>query len=256
MHNTCLPPNRKATAIPMVLFAILASAPFFWTAAHGGFHYIGGGDYLSPLNILDKLQHAVFPFNHFSRAGVYDPGLIAAIPTFVFYYLFQFMGFSPLGTTLLFISLLTFIAQISFYFYMRYAIRYKLNLGNSYQYLTVPGAVMYGFSPYVAALIIPGHFYNLIIYVVFPLIIKHLDLLITSSKINYKSVLVLFLLFMACSLGVGIGTIYVFIDCLFHIYGCAVFDKPRQFDYFRRPFLSFYQPHFPFKYVLVMAVFE
>jgi hypothetical protein len=222
MYNTCLPPDRRAAAIPMVLFAILASAPFFWTAAHGGFQYIGGGDYLSPLNILDKLQHAVFPFNHFFLAGVYDPGLLAAIPTFVFYYLFQLMGFSPLCTTLLFISLLTFIAQSSFYFCMRYILRHKLNLGNNYQFLTVPGAVIYGFSPYVAALIIPGHFYNLIVYVVFPLLIKHLDLLITSSKINYKSVLVLFLLFMACSLGVGIGTIYVLlIACL--IYTASVF---------------------------------
>jgi len=223
MHNICLPPDRKATAIAMVLFAILSSAPFFWTAAHGGYQYIGGGDYLSPLNILDKLQHAVYPFDHFSIAGVYDAGAIATIPTFVFFYIFQLMGFSPLGTTLLFIGLLTFIGQSFFYFCMRYIIRHKLNLGNSYQFLIIPGAVMYGFSPYVAALIIPGHFYNLIAYVFFPLIIKYLDLLVTSSKINYRSVLVLFLLFMACAPGfVNIGTIYVLlIACL--IYTAALF---------------------------------
>ena len=106
---------------------------------------------------------------------------------------------------------------------MRYVFRHKLALANGHQFTVVFGAVIYGFSPYVAALIIPGHFYILVTYAFFPLIIKHLDLLLSSENFNYKSFLILFLIFMACAPGfANIGIIYVLlIACL--IYATSLF---------------------------------
>lgn len=202
------------------LFALLSSAPFFWPdVGAGNFQYIGGADYLSPINILNKLQYAAFPFNHFNLAGVDQAFLIATIPLYLFYYLFRFIGLSPLIITLLFISFLIFIAQISFYAYLKYVTQHKLYLKKANPFLLVFGSIAYGFSPYVIAMIIPGHMMTIIIYAFFPLIIKYLDVLITSKKINYGAILSLFLIFTACAPGfANIGIIYVLlVACLIYV---------------------------------------
>lgn len=211
------------TGVALLVFATLASAPFFWTAARGGFHYLARADYLCPINVLDKLHRGVFPFNHLISGGIDESFQIAQAPLLAFFYFFQRLGFSQLETTLILIGAILFLAQASFYFFIQYASREKLGLSGDGDFISIFGSVLYGFSPYVIALIIPGHFYILFTYALFPLMLKHLDLLLVSEQINYASLLVLFFLFPLCSPGfANIGVIYVLLIACF-VYSASVF---------------------------------
>ena len=196
--------------LPVLLFAVLAAAPFFWTTANNTYSYIGGADYLSPINILISFPYSIYPFNHLNAAGIDQGFLLATTPLNFFYYILKRLGATPLFSTIILLSLLIFVAQLSFFACLRYFMTSKLRPQMDSTAACTLGAVLYGFSPYVIALVIPGHIMTLFVYAPLPLIIRYLDSLLTHDKLDRSAAVILFLVFALCAPGfANIGIIYV-----------------------------------------------
>lgn len=203
---------------PILLFAIFSTAPFLWTYANDIQRYLGGADYLSPINIFISFHYSIYPFNHLSFAGVDQGFLLATIPLNAYYYVLNLLGFTPLFSTLALLGLLIFVAQISFYNCLNYFDTSGNKLSFNHSMSRILGSVMFGFSPYVIVMIIPGHLLTLLIYSMFPTVIQKLDSLLVREKFDWVSSSVLFIVFALCAPGfANIGIIYVL------LIACAIF---------------------------------
>lgn len=213
---------RNFIGFPVLLFATLSTAPFFWAAASDAHGYIGSADYLSPINILFSFHYSISPFNHLNAAGADQGFLLATIPLNFYYFILDQLGATPLFATITLLSLIIFVAQLNFYKCLRYfsADNSQLTFNNSAS--CTLGAILYGFSPYVIAMIIPGHFLTLLVYAAFPIIIRRFDSLIVQDKLDWAASIILFLVFALCAPGfANIGIIYVLLIAC-SIYFCSV----------------------------------
>ena len=136
----------------------------------------------------------------------------------MFYYLLVQLGATPLFSTVALLSLLIFIAQLSFFICLKYFTQLNQPPIKNITFAIITGAVLYGFSPYVIAMIIPGHIVTLYVYACFPLIIRYLDALLTDKRLDMTASIMLFLIFAFCAPGfANIGLIYVL------LIACAIY---------------------------------
>lgn len=195
----------------ILIFVLLSAAPFFWGSAGFTHRYIGADDYLAPINNLTSFHYSIYPFDHLVGAGYEQPFLVAMFPVYAFYYVTSWLGFTQLFSTILLISLQICVAQLAFFYSLKYFLINKFQLSNNYLAACIFGAITYGFSPYVIAEIIPGHGMTLFGYVLFPLAIRYLDALLITDKLNYAVAIALFVILAFCSPSfANVGNLYVF----------------------------------------------
>ena len=210
MNNVSSRESRHQFIFLILLFVTTSIAPFVWTNANGDNRYIGGADYPPMVNSLNRLYESFYPFNHLDAGGIDQAFLMSAAPHHLFYYLLEQLGVSPLFSTMALLGILIFVAQLSFYICLKYFMSRKLCPPLENSVACALGAIMYGFSPYFMALVIPGHIMALFVYAAFPLIIRYLDALLTHEKLDITAATILFLAFVFCTPGFGnIGIIYV-----------------------------------------------
>jgi hypothetical protein len=194
---------------PWLLFAALALAPFFWDSADSAYRYMGADDYLSPVDIAASFRYAIYPFDHLNAAGLDQAFLVAMLPVYAYYYVMDALGATAHFSTLFLMALLLFAAQASFFASLRYFLVRRLEVHNGVVACAL-GAIFYGFSPYMAAQVLPGHNMSLVIYSVFPLVVRYLDELLVAQGLGTNAPLALFVIFAIASPSLAnIGTLYV-----------------------------------------------
>jgi hypothetical protein len=218
-----------------IIFFLLSLTPFIWGYDIQQYQLIGGGDFISLMNIENIISERFFVYNLFSSGGM-DYSFISAhlFPFYIFYLVFSYLNFTPLATTLLFISAIILISEISMYFWIKYIFEKKIKLTDKKVKLwAFFGGVLYGFSPFIAALIHPGHMLLLLAYAFFPLLLLHYDLLLNEENINPKRLLILFiiLLFHASAFA-NVGIIYSLIIVLLFYTLCVYIIYSKDFSKF------------------------
>lgn len=226
-NNSCSRASRNWPIISILIFVTTSLAPFIWTSANNASRYIGGADYPPLVNCLASFYSSLYPFNHLDAGGIDQAFLMSAIPHHLFYYLLEGVGASPLFAAIALLSLLIFVAQLSFYICLKHFAARKVQPTLKSAAACTLGAITYGFSPYVIALVIPGHIMTLFVYAVFPLIIRYMDTLLTYEKLDIASVSSLFLVFVFCTPGfANIGIIYVLlIACVIYFISLALVER-------------------------------
>lgn len=201
---------RNFPSFWILIFAVLSVAPFFWGTADSTYKYIGADDYLSPINIAISFHYSIYPFDHLYGAGFDQAFIVAMYPVYLFYFVTDWFGVTPLFSTIFLFSLLIFVAETAFFVSIKYFLTRKLRYPQESSIACAFGAILYGFSPYFIAQVLPGHGMTLFIYAFFPLIIRYLDELIVAEKISYTALLALFVVLALCSPSLAnIGTLYV-----------------------------------------------
>ena len=198
--------------LPVLVFAALSAAPFLWSTAGNDYRYIGADDYLSPINSLISFHYAIYPFDQLNGAGFEQPYVVAMLPVYLFYYIMDWLEATPLFSTIFLLSLLIFVAEIAFFVSLKYFLTHKLRYPRESTVACAIGAILYGFSPYFIAQVLPGHGMSLFVYALFPLIILYLDALMVAVKIDYTAAIALFVTLALCSPSfANIGILYVFL---------------------------------------------
>lgn len=194
---------------------MLAMAPFLWYPSRTYLQYpfLGSGDFISPINIRESFFYLFFVYNPFSYGGIDIGFLIAAIfPENTLFYILSLFSLTPLISSLLFISIIIFMSEVSMYMFINYILQVKFNVNTSNKrfYATIAG-ILYGFSPHVMGLIPPGHFRQLIPFAFFPLMLLIFENMLMQKRFYFKHLLYLFVIFL-CSAGSfgNIGILYVF----------------------------------------------
>lgn len=191
----------KKHFFPLIILCIVSFAPFLWGYGLHAFQFMGSGDFLSVINAQKYFNSVFYVFEQNVLAGA-DLSFLGGhfVPLFVFYWFFSLCKLSPFIITLLFLSFIIFVSQISMYCFLTYVFERKIQFRPPYvSVLSLFGALLYGFSPYIIGLISPGHVLLLVAYAFFPLILKTFDQLITDNTFNFRYWFYLFLLFMACA---------------------------------------------------------
>lgn len=202
----------------LIAFIVLSLIPLIWLINNSHYPFIGESDFISPVDINTYLQRKLFVFEPILHGGFNSSFLVAGfIPLGLFFLVFSSFNLSYAMISLLFISLLILIAEVSMYIFMRYFLEKNLEIKSKHnKYLAFFSAIIYAFSPYFASHILPGHFILLLPYSFFPLIILFFDKFIMSSGIQYKSILVLFSIFLLCASAFSnVGSIYALLIVLF-----------------------------------------
>lgn len=196
---------------PILVFAVLSAAPFFWSTAANNYMYIGADDYLSPINIFISFHYSIYPFDHLNGAGFDQAYIVAMFPVYLFYYVMDWLGATPLFSTIFLLSLLIFVAEMAFFISLKYFLTYKLRYSReSTITICALGAILYGFSPYFIGQVLPGHGATLFVYALFPLIIRYLDALMVADKFDYTAPIALLAALAFCSPSLAnIGILYV-----------------------------------------------
>jgi hypothetical protein len=207
--------SPKAYIISLFLF--LSLAPFFWYSDLFSYKYIGGGDFISLVNIQSTIFDRFYTYGPYLFGGMdYSFVIPHLFPFYVFYLIFSLFNVSSYVTTLFFVSAIIFLSQLGMYFYLSYIVDGKLRLDSRSKYAWITfGAILYGFSPYIISLIHPGHILLLISYALFPFILTYYDKLLTTDKNRLKHFLLLsLLLFSSASAFANIGVLYTLIIVL------------------------------------------
>lgn len=205
----------KSKLIIYLIFLLISLVPFLWFSSqiYNKFFYIGSGDFISPIDIKNLFFYRSFVYNPFQYGGTDVGFLIAGIfPENTLYYILNLVQLTPLVISLLYISIIIFLSEISMYYFILYSLENKLNLSVKYKYFfAFIAGVMYGFSPYLMGLLPPGHFRQLIPYSLFPLLLIIYDKILKTKRFNFRSFIYLFIIFLFSASSFGnIGIIYVF----------------------------------------------
>ena len=173
----------------------------------------GYPDFKSIINPLFNLYNTTPIHSLLTNLGTNHSYEVQAIPLFIFYLITSSIGLDQNQSTSIFFYLL-FTSSIYLFYNLSCKVLINKALFSSLVFnrlIIFSFSMLYGFSMYVIDLIMPGHILFLVVYALFPLLIKfNIDFL--NNNISYKKSLSLFILvfFMA----IGFGNIGNFISLL------------------------------------------
>jgi hypothetical protein len=194
---------------PYFIFLILCLAPLFWIPTISGKQFLGYGDYLSPINITKELFNLFSVYNKHEYGGFDSSvGLSALIPYWIIIFITHSINIPPIIGTLIYMSISILIAQISMFLWLKYQLK-------SIPYntiLTILGAIIYAYAPYLFVYIWPGQMANYTPYSLFPLIFLICDQILKSKTIKIITLVcfIFILSFFTNETAWGIGAIYIF----------------------------------------------
>lgn len=197
--------------------ALLSIVPFITYLGSYNYQFIGSADYISPINITNIIYQRLFVYSPLIDHGQPIAFLIANLfSNNILFFMLEKIGISSLLVTLFYLSLLIFLTQISFYIFIKYILENKLDIKLNNCWVALPGAIIFGFSPYMVTLIPPGHFIQMTSYALIPYLLKTYDEDIHKKNVSLLSLLKYFIIFLFSSSAFGnVGIIYVVLLTLF-----------------------------------------
>lgn len=196
----------------LFLLIITFFIPFLSIQHFDKYLYIGSGDYLSPINLESLFYNNFFIYRPFTCGG-FNTGFVIPklFPEVLFFFILNKIGLSFLISTLLYISSILLISEVSMFYYLNYVFTYKLSIYSNRRYFfSIVGSILYTFSINFIATIIPGHFPQLMVYAFLPLLLVIFDKNLHSKKIKFNDSLKYFAIFLVCASAFGnIAFIYV-----------------------------------------------
>ena len=196
--------------IIILLFSIFI--PFIATPFFYQYQYIGTGDFLAPLSKDSIFFSNFFAYNPFFYGGSNAGFLISKFfPESFLFITLGYLGLNPSVITLIYISIIILLSELSMFYFLIYVFTYKLSVISDRKYFfAIIGSIIYTFSPYFIALIPPGHFTQLTIYALLPLLIVLFDKNLENKKIEFKLFFQYFVIFLLCATAFGnIAFIYI-----------------------------------------------
>ncbi len=216
----------------IILFIVFSFLPLTWLVGNSKFLIAGEGDFISPIIWDIYLQKRLFVFDPIVFGGIdisfYISGLF---PLTLFFLLLDFINISFPAATILFISMLLFLAEISMYFFIKDFLTNKIKTTTRFDNLIAGfGAILYAFSPFFASFIEPGHFILLIPYSLFPTIIFLTDKILIEKKIKLSFFIILFWIFFFSATSFGnVAIIYSLLIALGFYFIFLVFIEKLNF---------------------------
>jgi hypothetical protein len=212
------PINSKK--IHFFFFLLFSICPFFWESFNLNFSYTGTADYVSMLNPF-LMKNYFLDAIKLNNLGGDSSFLMAELPANFLFLLLHLLHFSPQIATFILISIFLYLSQVIFYQTSFHFLNFKGIKSNRNLIFFI--SVCYAFSGYQAFMIIPGHFYTLMLYAFFPAIIYLTSLVSISPTVICKESLYLLLIYFLCSISfANVGIIYVFMIAI-SIYFSSVF---------------------------------
>lgn len=239
MLNNLFKSKYHVVFIAVLILSILV--PFIAIPNFHLYKYIASGDFISPIS-LDSIYYAnFFGFKPFAYGGTNSGYLIAKLfPEITLYTILGFLNISPSFATLLYISIIILLSEISMYYFLVYVFTSKLIIKTDRKYFfSILGSIIYTFSPYFISAIPPGHFTQLTVYAVFPLLLALFDKNVHEEKLGVGVFIKYCLIFFFCSTALGnIAFIYVILLTL-SLYSLLIIiiEKISLIKVFRKLFL-------------------
>lgn len=202
---------------PYSIMFLVSLIPFVTYLDSFQYQYIGSGDFISPINIIQSIYKRFFVFNSLIDYGQPIAYQIAGFfPGNVFYLILLKIGFSSLIVTLFYLSIIIFFTQFCFYQFLKYIFEKKLLIKDVDSRIILSAAIIFGISPHIVSLIPPGHFVQLTFYALLPYLLKLYDEDINRNEISFYNVPKYFVIFLF-SIGAfaNIGIIYSLILTIF-----------------------------------------
>ena len=97
----------------VIILFLLSLIPLLWYPDAFEYEVYGRGDYISPFNTNGYYKMNLYTYDIYYQGGNYAPSQLAHIFYLKFFQVFNNLGYTSAGATLIFISLNLFIAQIS-----------------------------------------------------------------------------------------------------------------------------------------------
>jgi len=190
--------QKNWVIITTIFYFLTSAAPLFWYRKISYlYQFIGRGDSLSPINIDKLIKENFFTLTLHGAGMIQSTNLSHLIPANLFYYISYHLSINPIKSTLILIGFIIFISQISFNSLASYIFnKNQKNISIQTGFIIMVCGILYGYSPYVLAIIAPGHIYLLIHYAIFPIIIKSFDRLINQSGTKHYDYISLYLFFL------------------------------------------------------------
>jgi len=185
------------------------SIPFFYQ-----YQYIASGDFLAPLSKDSIFFSNFFAYNPFLYGGSNTGFLISRFfPESFLFITLGHLGLNPSAITLIYISIIILLSELSMFYFLVYVFTNKLNIiSNRKYFFAIIGSIVYTFSLNFVATVIPGHFPQLIVYALLPLLLVLFDKNLQSKKIEFKMFFKYFIIFLLCASAFGnIAFVYILI---------------------------------------------
>ncbi len=211
-------PKRIRRFWILILFAI--TSLLFVLNSYNIFNYqfIGSADYISPISINGNIFTHFFIYFPNQYGGIDVAYFIAHLfPEYLLFYAGNFLHLTSLIISLIYIAIVIFFSEVSMYIYLDYISAYKLKAESTKaKLLAMLFSMLYAFSPAFAALIAPGHFIQAVPYVLFPLLLKQLDLLFLRTASGVWQYFIIYLIFLLSATAFGnVGVVYTILLTLF-----------------------------------------
>lgn len=186
--------------------------PFISVSSFHQYQYIGSGDFLSPISKDSIFFSNLFAYNPFLYGGSNTGFLISKFfPESLLFILLGHFGLNPSTIALIYISIIILISEVSTFYFLNYVFTYKFNITSDRKYFfSIIGSILYTFSLNFVATIIPGHFPQLIVYGLLPMMLVIFDKNVLSNKFQFNVFFKYFIIFLICSSAFGnIAFIYI-----------------------------------------------
>lgn len=213
---------KKKKTIPyslLLIFFVVDSLWYIFSSPHVfSYQFLGSADYISPIQIITNIVTHFFVYDPYIYGGINSAYLIAHLfPEYALFYFGNFLPISPLFISLFYIAIILFLAQFAMYEYLSYIAITKLHkFSIKIQLLIVPFAIIYAFSPAFATLVPPGHFIQAFPYILFPLLLKELDILFVNDNSGKKPYIIIYFIFLSSATAFGnVGVVYTILLTLF-----------------------------------------
>ncbi|MFA5770187.1 MAG: hypothetical protein WC894_01670 [Patescibacteria group bacterium] len=195
--------------ILIILFSFFVpfiSVPFFYQ-----YKYISSGDFLAPLSKNSIFFSNFFAYNPFFYGGNASWQVSKIFPESFLFIILGYLGLNPSTITLIYVSIIILLSELSMFYFLVYAMTSKLNIMSERKYFfAIVGSIIYTFSPHFIATVSPGHFVQLTVYALLPLLLVLFDKNLQSKKIKFEIFFKYFIIFLLCATAFGnIAFIYV-----------------------------------------------
>lgn len=213
-----------------------------WFNNLGSKDFIGYADFISPTASIDNVFKNIQVLNRNIFGGFNSSFLSSYIFSFSLpYYIIGILGLSSPQITMILISSLLFISQCSMFLFLKYLIKNKMEeVTFRTDIFALYGSILYGFSPFVAGILEPGHIYQLYSYAFFPLLLFNLDLFL-RAKFNIRYLINLFLIFFITAPAyANIGILYLtFLIIFIYSFALIVYESHNPLTVFLKNILVY-----------------
>lgn len=205
--------------LPFLLFILTSLVPLFWMPRALQYQYLGTGDYYFPVQVNTEFHRTLFSIYDSAPYGGIDKS--ERLPELFFYWpimwISQHFSLPTAAGTLLYIVCLIYVAQLLAFIWLRHtlpSIKFQT-------ILSLFGGIVYAYSPYLTIYVEPGQMANYMFYAFFPGILLFVQKLLSTPKIMFLDIWVLFGLFTIFTGGASyaIGPLYCGISAI-GLYTC------------------------------------